>query len=322
MDNFEKYACGSNICRIVYDEIVQKIQQDEILDVHALSEYGENRILQKCAQVFRREPRKGVAFPVSISLNDCVGNYVHEPNNDEYNHIKMGDVVKIELGVNIGNCISILGDTFLYKNECPNLLSKIKLLDDLSRDISELIFPTQTNDELRIHIESKCTEHDCFPMQNCISFQQLDGHLSTDDSKYIILNHRKTFDINDYMTSLDNLCFEFEQDEVYTINLTIHEEDDVTFRTRHGPHIYRFNENHYNLKLKSSKAFLSRVKSIHYNNAFVSSKYNKTPADRMGMRECSQNMILSSFPIAYTGKQPIFHKKFTLIVTKDKCVIP
>lgn len=321
MENIDKYRCSSNICKLVYAEIVEQIREKQILDVLALSKYGERRIVEECEKVFKNVKRKGVAFPVSISLNDCVGNYIYEPDNDNYNCITKGDVVKIELGVDIAGCITILGETIVYDNGDTHN-DKIQLLEELKGDITSLVFPSQTNDELRIHIESKCTEINCFPTQNCTSFQQIDGHLESDDSKYMILNYRKKYDINEYLLSMENLCFEFEVGEVYNINLTVTEESDVTYKTPHDPHIYRFNENYYNLKLKSAKTFLSQVKSIHGNNAFFIQNYNATPSERLGFKECFKNMILTDYPVIYTRSTPVFHKKFTIIVTENKCIIP
>jgi len=321
MENIDKYRCSSNICKLVYAEILEQILDKQILDVLALSQYGEKRIIEECKKVFTNVKRKGVAFPVSISLNSCIGNYIYEPNNDNYNRIKGGDVVKIELGVDIAGCITILGETIVYDNGDTHN-DKIQLLEELKSDITSLLFPSQTNDELRIHIESKCTEINCFPIQNCTSFQQIDGHLESNDSKYMILNYCKKYDTNDYLVSMENLCFEFEEGEVYTINLTIAEESDITYKTPHDPHIYRFNDNYYNLKLKSSKAFLSHVKSIHNNNAFCIQNYNATPSERLGFKECLKNTILTDYPVIYTKSSPVFHKKFTIIVTEDKCIIP
>ena len=97
-------------------EIVSKIQSSELLNTQALNEYGDNRIKEECSKIYKREIIKGIAFPTSISLNNCVSNYIYENGNDEFNMIKPGDVVKIDLGVNLGGCISILGETIIYKN--------------------------------------------------------------------------------------------------------------------------------------------------------------------------------------------------------------
>ena len=74
------------------------------------------RIVEECNKIYKKETVKGIAFPTSISLNDCVGNYLYETSQEfeNYNTIKKGDVVKIELGVNLSGCIANLGETVIY----------------------------------------------------------------------------------------------------------------------------------------------------------------------------------------------------------------
>jgi len=112
-----KYNTCAKICGTIMTEIVSKIQSSELLNTQALNEYGDNRIKEECSKIYKREIIKGIAFPTSISLNNCVSNYIYENGNDEFNMIKPGDVVKIDLGVNLGGCISILGETIIYKNK-------------------------------------------------------------------------------------------------------------------------------------------------------------------------------------------------------------
>ena len=47
-------------------------------------------------QAQKKEKVKGIAFPLSISLNNCTGNYIYEESMKDYNLIKEGDVVLLE----------------------------------------------------------------------------------------------------------------------------------------------------------------------------------------------------------------------------------
>lgn len=347
-----KYNTSARMCGNIMVELLDKIKNKEILCIKELENFANNRIEEECAKIYKKEKIKGIAFPTSISLNNCVGNYLYEEENGEnkdetfdgkktnkeYNFIKNGDIVKIELGVNLCGCIVNLGETIIYsdnKELDKELFEKhgkyLELLEILKRDIVDNIKVGEINDEIKINIESKCTEYGCFPVENTISYQHLDGQLQTDDSKYIICNYKDNniFDnVEEYGkdTLPANLCFEFEEGEIYTINLKIipndNNNDDETIHRYYkleDSHIYRFNDKYYDLKLKASREFCSIAKGKHYTNAFSGLEYKKDSKHRLGIRECFDNGILEKYPILYSrDKLPIYHKKFTIVVGKDK----
>ena len=335
---YTKYNVAAKICGKVYNMLKENIISGKVLYVTTLQILGNETIEKECKQVYKQLKNKGIAFPISISLNNCVGNYTYESQNDEYNIIKNGDVVKIELGVNIGGCIAMLGETIIYnendkddndndkgendKRENKNI-KYIEFLNKLQRDIVKIIKHGETNDEVKTYIESKCTELGCFPVENTISYQHFDNKLSTDESKYIITNYKKYYDEEDVLISKENLCFEFEKDEVYTINLTIIKnnsegETEHYYVEPHQPHIYRFNEYFYNLKLASSKSFCSVIHEQYQKNAFDCVPYKKQPKYKFGIKESLEKGILIQYPIYYSKDNNIvFHKKFTIVVNEN-----
>lgn len=317
-----KYNIASKICGKVMKEIINNIKNKEMLNIIDLCNFGNRRINEECDNIYKKEKNKGVAFPTSISLNNCCGNYIYEESNgEEFNVIKNDDIIKIELGVNILGCIAILGETITTNDKTDSI---IELLNDLQKDIIKMIKVGEINDEIRIHIESKCTDEDCFPVENCISYQQEDGHLNAQNSKYMILNYQKYYDKNEYLTVEENTCYEFEENDVFNINLTIIKDHEITESTHnyienHDPHIYRLNDYFYNLKLKTSREFYSMIKSQHNNNAFDGREYFKNIRQRIGIKDSLNAGILTKYPILYSkDKLPVYHKKFTIVVGKEK----
>jgi methionine aminopeptidase len=316
----DKYQTAGKICKKVYEKICDKIQNGE-REVKKLCIYGSDEIIEECKNVYKKEKLKGIAIPVCISLNDCLGYYIYEENNEEYNVIKEKDVIKIELGVNIGGCIAILGETICLKPSEDDQ-KYMKLLDKLSEKMEDKIKAGETNDEVRIMIESKCTKKECFPIENCMSYQQLNGKLKTDDSKYIVLNHTKYWDEYDNLAVEQDICFEFEENEVYNINMTIIPELNEgrhKYKTKHCSHIYIRNEYYEGLRTKSGKEFMNRISSLP--GGFYISDYKNTPKDKLGFKECNDKGLLDELSIIYNHeKAKIYHKKFTIIVRKDKCI--
>uniref|UniRef100_A0A6C0H7I5 Peptidase M24 domain-containing protein n=1 Tax=viral metagenome TaxID=1070528 RepID=A0A6C0H7I5_9ZZZZ len=329
-----KYNAAAKICGEVYNKLVELITTEETLSVKELCKIGNEMIGKECDLIFKKEKNKGVGFPVSISLNDCVGNYVYEdsPLQQTYNSIKDGDIVKIELAVNIGGCIAVLANTTvkrgntIVKQDNQNRL--VQFLNEVSQKVTKLMKAGETNDEVRILVESECTKNGVFPVENCIGYQHLNNQIKTADSKYIVFNHQKYYDVDDRLCVEENLCFDFEPGEVYTVNLSIVPDlpDDSSlnehaYKELHQAHIYRFNDLFYNLKLKSSREFASRVKGKCGNNAFVLSEHVHTAQDKIGLKECWKNGIVDNYPVLYhKGKMNVLCKKFTVIVGESKAV--
>jgi methionine aminopeptidase len=334
-----KYNTCSKICRVIITELYNKIYEEEILDVYQLIKYSDARIIEECNKIYKKEKNKGIAFPTSISLNNCTGNYIYERDLGDYNTIKEGDIIKIELGVTISGCIAVLGETFVKLNKENNINGKydndiniknsikyITFLNELKDEIVDMIKVGETNDEIRMYIESKCTENDCFPIENTTSYQHLNGQLRTDESKFIILNYKRESEYEienggDCSGEIENLCFEFEEGDIYTIHLIISpmlNENELKCVKMCEPHIYRFNDCFYNLKLKMSREFCSIAKGKHSLNAFDCLQYKEIGKYRVGIKEACEHNILEKYPILYNKNGNVFHKKFTIVVGKDR----
>lgn len=332
-DEWNKYKQGERICKSIMIELLEKMKKKESVYVKELEEFANSRLQQECEML---KKTKYVVFPTSIYVNNCVGDYLYDDSKEmeEYNYIKNNDIVKIELGVNISGCIVNLGETVIYSDneELDKLLYEkhgkyLELLEILKADILENIKDGETNDEIRINIESKCTDYGCFPINNCTSYQHLDGQIKTDESKYIICNFINNDNIDD-INNLENWCFEFEEGEIYTINLKIipndynnHDETKHKYYKLERSHIYRFNDNNYDLKLRSSREFRLFIKNKYKTNPFNYLKYKDNTTYRLGIKECLKNQILEEYPILYSkDKLPIYSKKFTIFVGKNNAM--
>lgn len=296
----ENYSLASSISKKVFLTLKNLVLTKELISLKELSLLGNNLILKEQCKI---------AFPSSISLNNCTGNYLYI---NDLETIKDNDLVKIHLGVAVNNCIVQLCETFFANGKTHKY---IDFLDKIQKKITKTIKHGETNDEIRIMIESMCTTENVFPVENCISYEQIDNSLKEMDSKYLILNYKKYYDSNDYLISEQNTCFEFEQNEVYTIDLSIVENNESLKYTSIEPHIYRFNKYNESLKLKSSREFFNKIKSTHSNYAFDINQYKNNVKSRIGIKECLDKGLLETFPIKMIkSKENVFSKKFTIII--------
>lgn len=313
-----KYNTSATICGKVYKKLKELIISNNERNIKNLSTIGNQMILSELSTIYKKEKDKNIAFPISISLNNIISNVGSSNTID----IKDTDIIKIKLGVSLGGCISILTETFVIQENSP-IENVIKFLNNISEEILDMIKDEETVDEIRIFIESQCTNKDVFPIANCISYQQDKSLLKFLDSKYMLLHYLPRYDLNtEYLITPENTNFEFEEDDIFTINLTvipIEDETDprqVKYKSIHEPSIYRITDTNYNLKLKSSKEFYSKVKKEHGFYAFEINKYS-TPKDRIGISECTKHNLLESYPIITPHNNlPVISKEFTIIVGK------
>lgn len=317
MEKLTYYNQAASICGRIYNELKNDIINGE-RNIKNLSIKGNEEILKELSTIYKKgNVTKHIAFPVSISLNNCVGNYVYSTGNDDFNTIKDDSIIKIELGVSIAGCISVLAETFTII-ENTQVYKINQFLTKIQKNILNMICHEETADEIRMYIESECTENDVFPVENCTSFQQEKDFLHTNESKYMILNYKQENQQN------ENINYEFEKNDVYTINLSVtpSTDTDIKYKISNETHIYNFNEYQYSLKLKASRTFYNDVTSKHSYNAFLYNDYNSI-GYRLGMKECLQHDILNKFPIIYILPKnvPVITKKFTIIVGDSKSKI-
>ena len=312
-----KYQTAGKICRLIYNELKVKIISGEH-NIQNLIEYGNDRLSQELALIYKKETNKFIAYPVCISLNNCIG------NKNENIIILEDDLIKIELGISISDCVNIIAETFRITKEELS----INFLNEIEKDILDLIKVEEINDTIKIHIESKCTDNDFFPIENCISYQ-LNGNREDilEDSKTIILNYTKKFDLDDNLISEQNICYEFEEGDVFIINLSIIpsvEEIEKIYYKEIPSSFCHLNDFIYSLKLKHSRAFYNEIKTNYQFNTFDISKYT-TPQNKIGITECIKSGLLEKLPLkhVYYNKNPlnVITKKFTILVGKNKSKI-
>jgi methionine aminopeptidase len=335
-DIITKYNDATKIARKVYDRIVKQIISG-VFDTKSLCDYGNNMILDEVKQVYKKEKNKGIGFPVSISLNNCVGNFVHEdnPSFSEFNTIKSGDIVKLLVGVHISGYLSWIGDTFIFKNNQILSNEKIDFLRNLKQKVVKFIQPGMETDEVKQFIESECTDLSVFPLENTTISEQFKNNPVKFDGKNFILNYRPYYDESGDVVGDENVNYELLENEVYNFDITVTQDlnqDEVTkFKVSkdtehvlvkpHDPHIYRCNEFSYSLKLKNSRMFYNHVKSLYQLYPFDFTELKKSAVNKMGLKECLDNNIIDTFDVSYTkDKHPVYHIKFTVLLKNNKTI--
>ncbi|NWY75778.1 PA2G4 protein, partial [Erithacus rubecula] len=82
--------------------------------VLCLCEKGDAMIMEETGKIFKKEKemKKGIAFPTSISVNNCVCHFSPLKSDQDY-ILKDGDLVKIDLGVHVDGFIANVAHSFV-----------------------------------------------------------------------------------------------------------------------------------------------------------------------------------------------------------------
>ncbi|PIO36531.1 hypothetical protein AB205_0083450 [Aquarana catesbeiana] len=80
----------------------------------SLCEKGDAMIMEETGKIFKKEKemKKGIAFPTSISVNNCVCHFSPLKSDQDY-LLKNGDLVKIDLGVHVDGFIANVAHSFV-----------------------------------------------------------------------------------------------------------------------------------------------------------------------------------------------------------------
>uniref|UniRef100_A0A2K6NHG0 Peptidase M24 domain-containing protein n=1 Tax=Rhinopithecus roxellana TaxID=61622 RepID=A0A2K6NHG0_RHIRO len=101
---------------IAEDTVMTKYQMASSSGVWLLSlcEEGDAMIMAETGKIFKKEKemRKGIAFPTSILVNNCVCHF-SPLRSDKDCILKEGDLVKIDLGVHVDAFIANVAHTFV-----------------------------------------------------------------------------------------------------------------------------------------------------------------------------------------------------------------
>jgi curved DNA binding protein len=327
--NYDKYRVAGEICNLVLDNLIGLMKPGA--NVFDLCVLGDKMITDETSKKYKKGliHGKGIAFPTCISLNECAGYY--SPISDEGVFIKEGDLVKIELGVQIDGFPTVLAHTILVTDnpDDPKYARQMNLLmalDEINIKIPKKLKVGKTNLDvsgsmlkvaekynLNMLIADASHVHAPGILSNQISQNIYDGDNDDgDEEPHTLIMPRKNESYDYEIRST-----EIEEDEVFAI--------DVVFSTGSGKvdskktktSIYKRNHNmQYNLKMKSSRYTLTHFRDNYFPMNLRALQDKKA---RMGVFECLKHFLLEPYPTLYEKDgEFVGQTKMTLAVRKKK----
>lgn len=273
---------------------------------------GDRLLLEEIGKVYKKEKdlKKGIAFPTCLSVNNCIFHFSPSKNDTDY-VLKDDDLVKIELGAHIDGFAAVTTHTVVAHSD-PNAKVTGRKADALlaaywaSQAALRLLKPENTNTEITEAVQKIAEAYKCKPIEGMLSHQlkqfQIEGE------KTIIQNP------NEAQRKEHEKCT-FKKHEVYAIDVSISTGEGIGRAKDTRTSVFKKTDFNYQLKLKSSRALLSEIKTKYGNFPFNLRNFEEEAKARMGVVECVTHKMIDSYDVLYEKPSEVVARfKYTVLI--------
>uniref|UniRef100_A0A2I3HTE7 Proliferation-associated protein 2G4 n=1 Tax=Nomascus leucogenys TaxID=61853 RepID=A0A2I3HTE7_NOMLE len=296
-----KYKMGGDIANRVLRSLVEASSSG--VSVLSLCEKGDAMIMEETGKIFKKEKemKKGIAFPTSISVNNCVCHFSPLKSDQDY-ILKEGDLVKIDLGVHVDGFIANVAHTFVVDvaqgtQVTGRKADVIKAAHLCAEAALRLVKPgNQVTRSIGCVLSTGMLSH------------QLKQHV-IDGEKTIIQNPTD-------QQKKDHEKAEFEVHEVYAVDVLVSSGEGKAKDAGQRTTIYKRDPSkQYGLKMKTSRAFFSEVERRFDAMPFTLRAFEDEKKARMGVVECAKHELLQPFNVLYEKEgEFVAQFKFTVLL--------
>ncbi|KAM9507098.1 proliferation-associated protein 2G4-like [Salvelinus alpinus] len=306
-----KYKMGAEIANQALKAVVEAAKAGET--VVSLCAKGDTFIMAETGKVFRKEKdlKKGIAFPTSVSVNNCVCHFSPLKSDPEIT-LKDGDLVKIDLGVHVDGFISNLAHSFVVgvTKDAPLTGRKadvIKAAHLCAEAALRLVKPGNQNSQVTEAWNKIAKSFKCSAIEGMLS-HQLKQHV-IDGEKTIIQNPTD-------QQRKDHEKAEFEVHEVYAVDVLISTGEGKAKDAGQRTTIYKRDpDKQYGLKMKTSRSFFSEVERRFDAMPFTLRAFEDEGKARLGVVECAKHELLQPFNVLHEKEgEFVAQFKFTVLL--------
>jgi len=306
-DVVTKYQSAGAIANRALAEVVKEVAPGKVaVDLCAL---GDKIINEEVVKIYSKgKIDKGVAFPTCISVNNCAGHY--SPLSDDRSVIlQEGDVVKIDLGVQIDGFISQVAHTVVAtaNASAPTTGRKADVIcaaHYASEIALRLIRPGRKNTEVSEAISKVAKQFGCEPLEGVLSHQL---------KRYVIDGNRVILNKPTLEHKVEE--FEFEDNQVYSVDIVMSTGEGKAKEAETRTTIYkRAVDQTYLLKMKASRYVFNEITKRFPTFPFTLRALDEKTA-RLGITECLKHDLVNPYPVLYEkSNEFIAQFKFTVLL--------
>jgi curved DNA binding protein len=300
-----KYKMASEITNRILKEVVDKCVAGA--STVALCESSDTRLLEETGKVFKKEKnlRKGISFPTCISANNCICHFSPLKSDPDY-IIKDGDLVKIDLGCHVDGFIAVAAHTFVVgaskdKKATGRKADVILAAYNAAEAALRLLKPGSSNYAITEAIDKIAESFKCKPVEGMLSYQ-LEKDI-IDGNKRIIQNPTEQ-----QKKEGCEKC-EFLVHEVYALDVLVSTGEGKPKESDIRTTVYKKKDLVYQLKMKTSRAFLSEAEKKSHLMPFTLRSFEDEKKARLGVIECAKHDLMEPYPV-YFEKEGEFVAEF------------
>jgi len=305
----DKYKAAKDVANNVMLQLLQFLQPGQ--NVVDICSHGDKLIEEGVANTSKKvkKENKGVAFPVCISVNNCVGHFSPLPE-DAAVVLKEGDCVKIDLGIHIDGFISQCAHTTVLGQRPEAGPLKGKLADCIcavyfaAECAHKLLRPGRKNTEITNAIRKVA---DIFHVNPC------EGVLSHQIKQNVIDGNRVVINKTDVDQTVEE--FAFEVNEAYVIDIVMSTGDGKPKEMNSRTTVFkRAVDRTYNLKLQAARTVFSEIQQRFPTLAFTLRALDEKKR-RLGITEIVKHDLLDNYPVLFEKEgEYVVQFKFTALL--------
>jgi len=308
-----KYREAAKITNFALQSVIERcVPGARVIDI---CKFGDGIIEQKCSQIFRGKVKgkaidKGVAFPTCLSVNECVCH--NSPlESEEQPALENGDSIKIDLGCHVDGYISVVAQTIVIGDVCPE-----KPITGRQADVMHATYlgaqvalktlkPGNTNHQVTEAIGKVAAAFGV----NCVS-----GTLMHQMKRYVI-DGNKVIILREEPEQRVEPCT-FEPLEVYAIDVAMSSGEGKPRETDTRTTVFkRAVDKSYRLKMRASRYLFNEVNQRFPTMPFSLRALEDERQARMGVVECLKHELLNPYPVLYERPGDfVAHVKFTVLL--------
>ncbi|XP_061112593.1 proliferation-associated protein 2G4-like isoform X2 [Conger conger] len=264
-------------------------------------------------KIFKKEKemKKGIAFPTSVSVNNCVCHFSPLKSDPDYT-LKEGDLVKVDLGVHVDGFIANVAHSFVVgaTKETPASGRKADVITAAHLCVEaalRLVKPGNQNTQVTEAWNKIARSYKCTAIEGMLS-HQLKQHV-IDGEKTIIQNPSD-------QQRKDHEKAEFEVNEVYAVDVLISTGEGKARDSGQRTTIYKRDPSkQYGLKMKTSRAFFSDVEKRFDTMPFTLRAFEDEGKARLGVVECAKHELVQPFNVLQEKEgEFVAQFKFTVLL--------
>ncbi|CAF0965359.1 unnamed protein product [Rotaria magnacalcarata] len=305
-----KYKMASEITQRILREVIDRCVPGASVKDTCI--YGDKRLEEETARVFKKDKdvKKGIAFPTCLSINNYICHFsplVSDPDMI----LKDDDVVKIDLGCHIDGYVAVVAHTIIVgatreKKVTGRRADCILAAYYAAEAALRLIKPNENNMAVTEMTDRIANVFHCKPVEGMMSYQM---------SRGIIDGEKKIYQNPTEMQKRDIEKQDFALHEVYAVDVLMSSGEGKPRETDIRTTVYKKKDFIYQLRMKSSRVFLSEVEKRFSLMPFTLRHFEDEKRARMGVIECAKHDLVEPYPV-YQEKDGEFvaEFKFTLLL--------